>query len=166
MSKYKRLTDKVRRDRTNLNSSGYDNVKPEKPEGAKVGWSTDYSVEKTLVGRHATVQMTAVVEVMSSGVPMTFREIWERAQAIHRVGDMMGAQVKDVRACEADVRLVASQSLCARHDLAAGHRLTQENLTVKRPGSGIPAAHLQDTLGRRLIAPVKANDLIGPDDLA
>jgi len=87
MSKYKRLTDKVRRDRTNLNSSGYDNVKPEKPEGAKVGWSTDYSVEKTLVGRHATVQMTAVVEVMSSGVPMTFREIWERAQAIHRVGD-------------------------------------------------------------------------------
>ena len=88
MSHYKKLfPERERRSRQGLNSSGFDNVKPEKPDGAKVGWSTDYGVEKTLVGRHATVQMTAVVEVMEAGVPMTFREIWEKAQAIHRVGD-------------------------------------------------------------------------------
>jgi len=85
---YKKVfPNKQKRDRDNLNSHGFDNVKPEKPVGAKPGWSTDYSVQKTLVGRHGTVQMTAVVTAMETGVPMTFRQIWEKAQEIHRVGD-------------------------------------------------------------------------------
>ena len=39
------------------------------------------------------------------------------------------------------------------------------DLTVKRPGTGIPAARLNDVVGRALTRPVKANSLLHPDDL-
>ena len=75
---YKKVfPNKQKRDRDNLNSHGFDNV----------GKDIDPNVPRTIVGSHGTVQMTAVVAAMETGVPMTFRQIWEEAQKTHRVGD-------------------------------------------------------------------------------
>lgn len=75
---YKKVfPNKLRRDRENLHASGYE----------KVGHGIDKDVERTLVDRFSTVQMTAVVTAMETGVPMTLRQIWEKAQETHRVGD-------------------------------------------------------------------------------
>ena len=75
---YKKVfPNKQKRDRDNLNSHGFENV----------GKDIDPNVPRTIVGSHGTVQMTAVVAAMETGVPMTFRQIWEEAQKTHRVGD-------------------------------------------------------------------------------
>jgi len=43
--------------------------------------------------------------------------------------------------------------------------LTREHLTIKKPGTGIPAPRLQEMVGRRLRQPVFANQLFSEDDL-
>jgi sialic acid synthase SpsE len=78
---------------------------------------------------------------------------------------MIGTRGKHVLAIEQDVRRVSRQSLCARIDLHPGHVIGPADLTVKRPGTGIPAASLQQTIGRRLARMVAANHLLHDDDL-
>ena len=79
---------------------------------------------------------------------------------------MLGRRRKDARSVEADVAKVSRQSVCVTRDMPVNHRLTREDLTVKRPGTGIPAAHFQTVIGRRLLCDVKANDLLQETDLA
>jgi N-acetylneuraminate synthase len=52
-----------------------------------------------------------------------------------------------------------------RQDLAAGTVLGPEHLTVKKPGTGIPAARLRDLVGRRLRRAVAADHLLAESDL-
>lgn len=77
----------------------------------------------------------------------------------------LGPPTKHALPCEHDVRRVSRQSLCAVRNLPAGHVIRREDLTVKRPGTGIPAAKLSETLGKTLARPVRANHLVHEDDL-
>ncbi len=79
---------------------------------------------------------------------------------------MLGPVAKTVQPVEADVRHVSRQSVCVKRDLPAGHVLDESDLTVKRPGTGIPAARLKELVGRTLQKAVCANDLLAEGDLA
>lgn len=78
---------------------------------------------------------------------------------------MLGPIRKRVLPVEEEVRRVSRQSVCATRDLPAGHVLTREDLTVRRPGTGIPAARLSATVGRRLARPVRSEHLLSEGDL-
>lgn len=84
---------------------------------------------------------------------------------VRQAAAMLGPRVKQMLPIEADVRTVSRQSLCAARDLPAGHRLGPSDVTIKRPGTGIPAAELDTTMGRLLARPIRANDLLRVDDL-
>jgi N,N'-diacetyllegionaminate synthase len=58
-----------------------------------------------------------------------------------------------------------TKSVTVRIDLPAGTVLKQEHLTVKKPGTGIPASNFYDLIGRRLQRNVSANQLLHVDDL-
>lgn len=77
----------------------------------------------------------------------------------------LGLANKAVSDIEHDVRRVSRQSVCVVRDLPQGHVLRADDLTVKRPGTGIPAAQLHMVVGRGLARSVKANDLLLPEDL-
>ena len=77
----------------------------------------------------------------------------------------MGRLGKEAGAIERDVRRVSRQSVCAVRDLPAGYRLTRSDLTVKRPGTGIPAAELAGLVGQLLAKSVAANDLLQKADI-
>jgi N-acetylneuraminate synthase len=64
------------------------------------------------------------------------------------------------------LRNTFTKSIVARKDLPAGTVLQSEHLTLKKPGTGIPAARLPEIIGRRLKEPVKADTLIPEDALA
>ena len=61
------------------------------------------------------------------------------------------------------LRDLFTKSVVARTDLPAGTILKLEHLTVKKPGTGIPAKQLKELIGRRLLADVKANQLLSLD---
>ncbi len=85
---------------------------------------------------------------------------------VHAAVETMGRISKAVAEDERNVRHTSRQSVCALRDLPAGHVLSAEDLTVKRPGSGIVAARFDEVLGRTLSRAVVANDLLHDEDLA
>ena len=64
-----------------------------------------------------------------------------------------------------DLKRMFGKSLVAAHALVAGTKLAEADLALKKPGTGIPAAKLKDTLGRRLKRAVAADVLLSEDDL-
>lgn len=65
-------------------------------------------------------------------------------------GCTLPAGEKRVLDCERDVREVSRQSLTTTRALPAGHVLAGEDLTIKRPGSGIGPWRVDEIVGRRL----------------
>ena len=85
------------------------------------------------------------------------------AAAAHAAAAALGPVCKAPLASEADAASVARQSVAATRDLPAGHVLAEEDLAVRRPGTGIPAAELKHLPGRRLLGAVPAGHLLSPD---
>lgn len=122
------------------------------------------AVGACVIEKHITLDRAAVgPDHAASADPTMFAETVRRIREAER---MIGLPTKTVTEIEHDVRLVSRQSVCALRNLPAGHRLTVEDVTVKRPGSGIPAADFEAVIGRVLARPVAANDLLKSDDLA
>jgi N-acetylneuraminate synthase/N,N'-diacetyllegionaminate synthase len=89
----------------------------------------------------------------------------EYVRLAHRAWRMMGPARKEVAPIEEDVRRVARQSITAVRDLPAGHAIGRSDLTLKRPGSGISPARLDEILGQRLVRPVAADRPLTDADL-
>jgi N-acetylneuraminate synthase len=66
----------------------------------------------------------------------------------------------------ASMRSLFTKSVVAQIPLLAGTVLQKEHLTVKKPGTGIPAARLPELVGRTLRRPVEADELLQEPDLA
>lgn len=64
-----------------------------------------------------------------------------------------------------DLKRMFGKSLVAARALAAGTKLGEADLALKKPGTGIPAAKLKETVGRRLKRAVAADVLLAEEDL-
>jgi len=84
---------------------------------------------------------------------------------IRTAGAMIGTRGKQRLEIEQDVYRVSRQSVCALRDLPSGHVLRRPDITVKRPGTGIPAARFEEVIGQRLRRAVAANHLLRDEDL-
>lgn len=74
-------------------------------------------------------------------------ELLQMVQAIRNVEIAMGDGVKRVTSSERENRVVARKSIVAGRRIAAGEIFTEENLTVKRPGTGITPMRWNQVLG-------------------
>ncbi|MFG0259892.1 MAG: N-acetylneuraminate synthase family protein [Phycisphaerales bacterium JB041] len=97
--------------------------------------------------------------------PRAFAEYVKRAKAAQRVAPS-GAGEKQLFDCERDVRTVSRQSVTTARELPAGHALSSDDLTIKRPGTGIEPWRLDGVIGRRLARAVEADAPLSADDLA
>jgi sialic acid synthase SpsE len=50
--------------------------------------------------------------------------------------------------------------------MPAGHVLTRSDLTIKRPGTGIPAFEMESVVGRTLARDVEGDGVVVWEDLA
>lgn len=65
----------------------------------------------------------------------------------------------------AELRTMFGKSVVAARDLPAGRVLGGDDLALKKPGHGIPAARFDEVVGRRLRRAVSANTLLQESDL-
>lgn len=93
-------------------------------------------------------------------------ELGRYIEHIRQAARMRGPVGKGVQPAEADVARVARQSVCAVRDLPAGYVLAHGDLTVKRPGTGIPAAQFDRIVNQRLLRAVRANDVLVEADIS
>ncbi len=69
-------------------------------------------------------------------------------RAIRNVERALGDGVKRPTASEFENRAIARKSLVASRAIQAGERFSADNLTAKRPGTGISPMHWDDVIGR------------------
>lgn len=86
-------------------------------------------------------------------------------QQAHRAWSMLGPRRVIVQEIEHDVRTVSRQSIVAARDIRAGHSLSRADLTIKRPGTGLPPWMLDALPGRRMIRNVASDTPLNPGDV-
>lgn len=117
----------------------------------------------SMIERHLTYDRTAKgPDHSASSDPAQFARY---IKFIREADVLRGAEGKKVLDIEQDVRKVSRQSLVVRRSLDTGSVLREEDLTVQRPGTGMPAAKIKDAIGRKLIKPVQAGAILQWDML-
>lgn len=98
---------------------------------------------------------------------VTTAELKQLVEGINFVEQMLAHPVdKNEMAREmAQVRNIFGKSLVARTDLEIGTVLTEENLTSRKPGTGISIAQLPEIVGARLTRAVKAGEILTINDI-
>jgi len=79
---------------------------------------------------------------------------------------MVGSPLKELQDVERDVRTVSRQSLVAVREIPAGAFIAREDLTVKRPGTGICASRIDEIVGRRAARAIMPDHVLHDADLA
>ena len=115
------------------------------------------------------VHVTFDREMFGPDVPasITTSELRQLVEGIRYIETMMTHPIdKDAMALEtAPLRSLFTKSVVACVDLPAGTRLRPEHLTVKKPGTGIPADNLQQVIGRRLRTSISRDEILRVESL-
>jgi N-acetylneuraminate synthase len=92
-------------------------------------------------------------------------ELKDLVEGVRAIETMMAAQVdKTETTSYQHMKDIFEKSLVAEVDIPAGTVLTREMVGIKKPGTGISAARLNEFLGVRLASSVKAGELLREAD--
>lgn len=75
-------------------------------------------------------------------------ELREMVESIRTVEKALGSSVKEAQSVEISNMAVARKSIVAKHSIRKGEIFTSDNLTSKRPGTGISPMKWYDLLGK------------------
>ena len=87
-------------------------------------------------------------------------ELEEMVRRISHVSMALGSAVKRVTPSERKNMEAARKSIVAATDIKEGEFFTEDNLTVKRPGTGISPMRWDEIIGKASTRFYKADDLI------
>ncbi|ABV51094.1 Sialic acid synthase [Prochlorococcus marinus str. MIT 9215] len=87
-------------------------------------------------------------------------EFSRMVKSIRNIEDSLGSNFKKPTQKEIEMRLIMRKSLVASQFINKGELFTQENVTTKRPGNGLPANFLDFVIGRKSSKDYQINDLI------
>ncbi len=87
-------------------------------------------------------------------------ELAAMISAIRNVEHALGDGIKRPTPSEAKNKLVARKSLVASRAIKAGEEFTPENITAKRPGTGISPMRWDEIIGKRALRDFMADELI------
>ena len=93
-------------------------------------------------------------------------ELKQMVQSIRHIEVALGDGVKQPTPSEQKNRVVARKSIHLSQSLPAGHVLTEADLTMKRPGSGISPMQTDALVGRQLSRDLPADHLLTWEDIA
>jgi len=116
------------------------------------------------------VHVTLSREQFGPDVPasVTTGELRQLVEGVRFIEAMVANPVAKDAAAQGmqELRDTFTKSVVARADIPAGAELTEQNLTVKKPGTGIPAARFRELLGRRAARAVDKDAMLGEADIA
>lgn len=116
------------------------------------------------------IHVTFSTQMFGPDVPasVTFEDLRRLIEGVRFIEKMRSNPVdKNSMAAEmSPLRAMFTKSIVVRQDLSAGTELSDEHLTIKKPGTGIPAARISDVIGRRLARDVAAGTRLAETDIA
>ena len=87
-------------------------------------------------------------------------ELKQLVEGVRNVEKAMGSSVKKIFPCEKITRKFDKRSIVAAKDIKKGESFTAENLTFKRPGTGIPPKYIDIIVGRKANRKIKADTIL------
>ncbi len=109
-------------------------------------------------------------EMFGPDVPasITTGELKSLVQGVRYIEKMVANPVdKDAMAEElSNMRQLFTKSVVAHTDLPKGTVLEMSHLTVKKPGTGIPANRLHELIGRRLVRSIARDEILNEEDIS
>lgn len=87
-------------------------------------------------------------------------ELTDMVQAIRKIEIALGSKVKTPTVSEIKNKAVARKSLVAIKEIKVGDMLSEDNLTIKRPGNGMSPYLYWDMLGKQARKSYQAGELI------
>ena len=124
----------------------------------KVGFS-DHSVDAvaagisvalgaTVIEKHFTLDKTmSGPDHKASSTPVEFKDL---VSTVRQTETVLGSPIKKIQQEEAQMCEVSRKSVCASNDIASGTVLSEENLTMLRPGKGLQGGAYYELIGKRL----------------
>lgn len=98
----------------------------------------------------------------ASSTPEEFASL---VRMIRQTEIMLGSPYKHPQQEEEQMALVSRKSIVAKFDLQKGHLISENDLTLKRPGTGIYSKNLEDIIGKKTAKDIPANKLISWHDI-
>ena len=112
----------------------------------------------SVVEKHITLDRSLPgPDQMTSTEPQEFKEM---VQAIRNIEQALGNGIKQASLSEAKNVSIVRRSLVATKRIHAGESFTSENISAKRPGTGISPMHWDDVIGRVAIRDFSPDELI------
>ncbi len=87
-------------------------------------------------------------------------ELATMVKAIRNIEKALGTGIKKISSSELKNKPIARKSIVAARNIQKGALFTKENLTVKRPGTGISPMRWDEVIGQRASKDYKQDDLI------
>jgi N-acetylneuraminate synthase/N,N'-diacetyllegionaminate synthase len=117
----------------------------------------------TVIEKHFTIDRS--LPGPDQALSLEPNEFATMVKAIRNIERALGDGIKRVVPSEEDVRVAARRSICASRPIPAGSIITEDMLSFKRPGTGIPPSALRLVLGRRAQRFIDADCVIGWSDI-
>ena len=112
----------------------------------------------TVIEKHFTLDRS--MEGPDHKASLEPRELKDMVKAIRNVEIALGSRDKKVTESESKNRIIARKSIVAARDIDAGEVLSENNITVKRPGCGISPMEWENVIGKIAKKNFLADDLI------
>ena len=116
-----------------------------------------------IIEKHVTLDRT--MEGPDHAASLELSDLPTLVRMVRNVEDAFGDSEKKVRDSEQEVRDIARKSIRAAHAMEAGHVLSAEDMTIKRPGTGIAPKRLPELIGKKLARDIDVDEIIKEDDL-
>ena len=87
-------------------------------------------------------------------------ELKELVEFLEHVRSSLGSKIKTIQAAESDTVRSLRRSIVAKRAISAGEVFSTDNLTIKRPGTGLSPKLLEDLLGMRAPVSIDADEIL------
>jgi len=91
-------------------------------------------------------------------------EMRDLVQGVRAIETILASPVEKRAEPYQEMKEIFEKSLVAAVDIPAGTMLTREVIAIKKPGTGISAARLEEFIGRKVVREVKAGRLLAEED--
>jgi N-acetylneuraminate synthase len=96
---------------------------------------------------------------------MTVEHLTDFRAEVARIAPLLGTRTKQPLPSEEIARANARRSIVVARDLPVGHRITEADITYKRPGTGISPLSWDDIIGRVTVRSLNADEILQWSDL-
>lgn len=112
----------------------------------------------TIIEKHFTLDRNMTGPDHASSIEPD--ELSALVSGIRHIEKSMGTGVKELTPSETKNRSIARKSIVAKTNIMAGDILNDDNITVKRPGTGINPMKWEEVVGTKAIRDFKEDELI------